>query len=185
MNVARISGLPLGPSENVLSFTRPDQPPPPPGQAPNALYRVVDPEYFATMKIPLLAGRVFLPPDREGAQRVVVISRRMADVFCRAKIRWVARFKSAANRQVSWLASSRTCAHKRSPPPLNPMHVPHAQSGQRSMMYVIKSSLGTAQVLGASREVVKQLDARLPLIGPSSMQDVVEEQLAGRASTWC
>ena len=33
-SVARISGLPLGPSENVRSFQRTDQPPPPPGQAP-------------------------------------------------------------------------------------------------------------------------------------------------------
>ena len=69
--VARISGLPLGVSENVQSFTRPDQPPPPPGQGPNALYRVVDPEYFATMNIPVLAGRAFSPADRQGAQRVV------------------------------------------------------------------------------------------------------------------
>ncbi|MGH9176254.1 MAG: ABC transporter permease, partial [Vicinamibacterales bacterium] len=80
-HVARISGLPLGPSENVLSFTRPDQPPPAPGQVPNALYRVVDPEYFRTLKIPVLAGRVFEPSDRDGAQRVVVISQRMADAF--------------------------------------------------------------------------------------------------------
>ena len=79
--VARISGLPLGPSENVASFTRPDQPPPPPGQGPSALYRVVDAEYFDTMQIPVLAGRAFLPTDRAGAQPVVIISRRMADIF--------------------------------------------------------------------------------------------------------
>ncbi len=79
--VARIGGLPLGPSENVLNFLRPDQPPPAPGQVPLALYRIADPEYFVTMGIPLLAGRVFEPSDRAGAQRVVVISRKMADVY--------------------------------------------------------------------------------------------------------
>lgn len=79
--VARISGLPLGVSENVRSFMRPDRPPPPPGQSPGALYRVVDSDYFSTMKIPFLAGRVFHPSDRAGTQRAVVISRRMADVF--------------------------------------------------------------------------------------------------------
>src|SRR5262245_48530484 len=71
-SVARISGLPLGPSENVLTFTRPDQPPPVPGQVPAALYRVVDPEYFATMRIPILDGRVFTAADREGTQRAVI-----------------------------------------------------------------------------------------------------------------
>lgn len=71
----------LGVSENVLNFTRPDQPPPAPGQAPVALYRVVDPEYFATLKVPVRGGRVFQPSDREGAQRVVVISQRLGEVF--------------------------------------------------------------------------------------------------------
>ena len=55
--VARISGLPLGPNETVHTLTREDRPPPPPGQSPVALYRVVDPEYFQTMTIPLLEGR--------------------------------------------------------------------------------------------------------------------------------
>ena len=177
-SVARISGLPLGPSENVLSFTRPDQPPPPPGQAPNALYRVVDPEYFATMKIPVLSGRAFLPSDRAGAQRAVVISRRMADVFWPGEdpLGRPIQIGSQAGVVVGVVANvrSQTLATAAQPE----MYVPHAQSGQRTIMYVIKSNLGTAQVLGASREVVKQLDVRLPLIGPSSMQEIVDEQLA-------
>ena len=122
---------------------------------------------------------MFLPPDREGAQRVVVISRRMADVFWPGEDpvgRPIQIGSQPAGVVVGIVANvrSQTLATAAQPE----MHVPHAQSGQASMMYVIKSSLGTAQVLGASREVVKQLDARLPLIGPSSMQDVVEEQLA-------
>ena len=176
--VARISGLPLGPSENVLSFTRPDLPPPAPGQAPNALYRVVDPEYFATMRIPVLSGRAFVPADRDGAQRVVVISRRMADVFWPGEdpLGRPIQIGSRAGVVVGIVANvrSQTLATAAQPE----MYVPHAQSGQRSMMYVIKSHLGAAQVLGASREVVKQLDARLPLIGPSSMEEVVDEHLA-------
>jgi predicted permease len=131
------------------------------------------------MKIPLLAGRAFSPPDREGAQRVVVISRRMADEFWPGEDplgRPIQIGSQPAGVVVGIVANvrSQTLATAAQPE----MYVPHAQSGQRSMMYVIKSSLGTAQVLGASREVVKQLDARLPLIGPSSMQDVVDEQLA-------
>ena len=129
-SVARISGLPLGPSENVLSFTRPDQPPPPPGQAPNALYRVVDPEYFATMKIPVLSGRAFLPSDRAGAQQVVVISRRMADVF------WPGEDPLGRPIQIGSLPAgvvvgivanvrSQTLATAAQPE----MYVPHAQSG--------------------------------------------------------
>ena len=178
-SVARISGLPLGPSENVLTFTRPDQPPPLPGQGPNALFRVVDSEYFATMKIPVLAGRVFQPSDRDGAQPVVVISRRMADVFWPGEDA-IGRPIQISGRDPAIVVGivenvrSQTLATVAQPE----MYVPHAQTGVRAVMYVVKSSLGPAQVLAASRQVVQQLDSRLPLIFPGAMQDLVDEQLA-------
>ena len=177
--VARISGLPMGPSENVLSFARPDQPPPPPGQGPNALYRVVDPEYFETMKIPLHAGRVFTAADREGGQRVVIISRRMADVF------WPGENPIGRPIQISGQAPavivgvaanvrSQSLAQQAQPE----MYVPHAQTGVRTVMYVVESGLDSAQILTGARQIVQRLDVRLPLISPSSMQDLVDEQLA-------
>jgi putative ABC transport system permease protein len=175
--VARISGLPLGVSENVLSFTRPDRPPPAPGQVPSALYRVVDPEYFATLKIPLRSGRVFQPSDREGAQRVVVISQRMADVF------WPGEDPVGRPIQLGGPAivvgvvanvRSQSLATQSQPE----MYVPHAQTTLRSVMHVVRSSLDSAQVLAGARQIVRQLDPRLPLIFPSSMHALVDEQLA-------
>ena len=58
------------------------------------------------------------------------------------------------------------------------MYVPHAQTGSRAVMYVVKSALPSPQVLAAAREVVRKLDTRLPLIGPSSMTELVDAQLA-------
>lgn len=177
--VARISGLPLGPSENVLSFTRPDQPPPAPGQSPGALYRVVDPEYFDTLRIPVLAGRGFLPSDRQGAQRVVVISRRMADVFWPGEDpvgRPIRIGSQQAGIVVGIVANVRSQTLSTLAQP--EMYVPHAQTTVRSVMYVVKSSLDSAQVLAAARQVVSRLDTRLPLIGPGSMTALVDEQLA-------
>ncbi len=177
--VARISGLPLGPSENVLSFTRPDQPPPPPGRGPVALYRVVDAEYFQTLRIPLLAGRVFEPADREGAPRAVVISRRMADVFWPGEDP-VGRPIQISDQQpstvVGVVANVRSQAVARQTDP--EMYVPHAQTNLRSITYVLKSSVETPQVLAAVREVVRRVDARLPLISPGAMAALVDEQLA-------
>jgi putative ABC transport system permease protein len=178
-SVARISGLPLGPSENVLSFTRTDQPMPPPGQVPNALYRVVDADYFSTMKIALLAGRTFLPSDRAGAQPAVIVSRRMADMFWQGE-NPVGRSLSVSGAPpaiiVGVVANVRSQTLTTTAQP--EMYVPHAQTGQRAVMYVVKSEVGSAAVLSAAREVVTTLDSRLPLIGPSSMQDVVDQQLA-------
>jgi putative ABC transport system permease protein len=178
-SVARISGLPLGPSENVLSFTRPDLPPPPPGQSQSALYRVVDSEYFDTLKIGVLSGRDFEPRDREGAERVVIVSKRMAEVV------WPGESPVGRPIQINGQdpaivigvvqnVRSQTLSAEAQPE----MYVPHAQTQSRAIMYVIKSTLETGQVLSASREIVRRLDPRLPLIAPSSMQQLVDEQLA-------
>jgi putative ABC transport system permease protein len=179
LQVARISGLPLGISENVQSFRRPDQPPPPPGQAPIALYRTVDSEYFETMNIPVLAGRAFSPADRQGAQRVVVISRRMADVIWPGE-NPVGRPIQVDGQEpaivVGVVANVRSQSLATVAQP--EMYVPHAQTGLRSIMYVVKSPLDSAQVLSAARDVVRKLDSRLPLIFPSAMSDLLDEQLA-------
>jgi len=178
-SVARISGLPLGPSENVLIFRRPDLPPPAPGQVPAALYRVVDPEYFATMKIRLLAGRGFTPADREGGQRAVIISRHMADTY------WPREDAVGRPIQIGGQPEgivvgivadvrSQTLASVAQPE----MYVPHAQTGVRSVTYVVKGTVGTGAVLSAAREVVRSVDSQLPLIAPGSMKEVVDQQLA-------
>jgi putative ABC transport system permease protein len=177
--VARISGLPLGPNEIVHSFTREDRPPPPPGQGPGALYRVVDPEYFETMKIPLLDGRVFLPSDRDGAQRVIIVSRHLADLFWPGEnpvgrpVR-VTSFGSAVVIGVVANVRSQALSTRAEPE----LYVPHAQTEVRTMTYVVKSSLEPAQVLSAAREIVRTLDSRLPLIAPNSMPQLVDQQLA-------
>jgi putative ABC transport system permease protein len=176
--VARISGLPLGVSENVLNFTRPDQPPPTPGTEPAALYRVVDPEYFEAMGIRLLAGRHFTASDRAGAPEVAIISRRMADVHWPGEdpVGRPIRLGSRELRIVGVVDNVRSQAVAQVANP--EMYVPHAQTNLRSVMYVVKSPVAAAQVLGAARDVVRRLDPRLPLIFPSAMTDLVDEQLA-------
>ena len=42
---------------------------------------IVDPGYFGTLRMRLLAGRNFTPSDREGAPAVAIINRKMADTF--------------------------------------------------------------------------------------------------------
>jgi putative ABC transport system permease protein len=56
-----------------------DGEPVPPGKEPSASYRVVMPGYFATMGIPLIRGRTLSAADGVTAERVVLVSRSLAD----------------------------------------------------------------------------------------------------------
>lgn len=74
-NSALVSILPLAPkSISFIHFTRPDQPPARPEDMPSTNYRVITPEYFQAMGIPLLDGRFFTDADDGGRTPVVVVS---------------------------------------------------------------------------------------------------------------
>jgi predicted permease len=55
-----------------------DRPMPPPTDIPSSAFNVVDPGYFATLRIPLLAGRFFTEADRAGAPKVVIVNESFA-----------------------------------------------------------------------------------------------------------
>ena len=68
---ALVSILPLAPkSISFIHFSRPDKPPPRPEDMPSTNYRVITPDYFAAMGIPLLEGRLF--GDSDDGERVPV-----------------------------------------------------------------------------------------------------------------
>jgi putative ABC transport system permease protein len=75
-----VNALPItgGPSTEFVIEGRPA---PRLGEEPGADIRVADSQYFSTMGIPLLAGRVFTEHDNAGAARVIVINQTLARTF--------------------------------------------------------------------------------------------------------
>src|SRR5215469_13812455 len=84
-----------GERENNISFSfaangahRPD------GQDWRANFRSVSPDYFATLGMPILAGRDFNPSDRENTEKVVIISQSLANALFPGQ--------NAVNRYMHW-----------------------------------------------------------------------------------
>jgi putative ABC transport system permease protein len=76
---ALISILPLAPkSISFVHFTRPDRPPARPEDTPSTNYRIVTPDYFQTMGIPLLDGRNFTESDDAEHPPVAIVSTTLA-----------------------------------------------------------------------------------------------------------
>ena len=177
--VARILGLPLGTSENVLNFTRPDRPTPEPGQVPSALYRVVDQEYFRTLGIPIESGRAFTAGDRAPGPLVAIVSRELADTYFAGEnpVGRTIRMDARAPIEIVGVAANVRSQQLQSAAAPE-MYVPHAQAGSRAITFVVKSQRPAAQVLGDAREVVRRLDTRLPLVFPGPLRDLEDAALA-------
>jgi hypothetical protein len=80
-NVASVSAVnypPTGVLGTAVEFTIDGQPPKGPGEALLTRYWVIDPAYFRTLRIPLLAGRAFTPTDADNERGSVIINETMA-----------------------------------------------------------------------------------------------------------
>src|SRR5262249_16960272 len=72
-SVGIASGLPLGNNGNQTSFLPVGVPEPPPSQVPLTEMALASVDYFSTMRIPLLSGRVFSDQHTADSPRVMVI----------------------------------------------------------------------------------------------------------------
>jgi putative ABC transport system permease protein len=71
--------LPFSGNGNFSTYEVPGRTPAPKGSEPRAQINRVDPQYFGTLKLPLLRGRTFQPTDRLGSPRVAILSKSMAE----------------------------------------------------------------------------------------------------------
>jgi putative ABC transport system permease protein len=78
-SVSAINHLPLAGDVWNLGYTIEGRPAPDPGHRWSAIYRVVDPGYFVTAGIPVLAGRDFSTSDGETSIPVAIVNKALAD----------------------------------------------------------------------------------------------------------
>jgi putative ABC transport system permease protein len=76
-----VTELPLSGNYISHNFLIEGRPRPPEGAEPEAATNLITPEYFKTMQIPVLAGRVFTESDREGSAPAAIINESFAKQF--------------------------------------------------------------------------------------------------------
>jgi putative ABC transport system permease protein len=76
-----VESLPFSGNGGSVPIVLPDRERPPAGKEPEVLIDAATPDYFETLGIPLLAGRLFGDPDRLDTPRVVLINETMARRF--------------------------------------------------------------------------------------------------------
>jgi len=77
-SVACVSSVPSSWYWNWVEYKAEGTPPTTPGESPSTISQIVSPDFFATLRIPLLKGRLFSAEDTRDSLPVAVISEVMA-----------------------------------------------------------------------------------------------------------
>ena len=140
----------------------------------NIMNNVVSPGHFKTLQIPLIAGRDFDARDRKGAQRVIIVNQRMAQML------WPAAdaigkhiFIGADSRDpIEVVGVSRTEKYRALAEDPKPFYYsPMAQRGASGMTLMMRTTSDPRSLVSAIRKEVQTMDARVPLSAIKTMTE--------------
>ncbi|MGH8639271.1 MAG: FtsX-like permease family protein, partial [Burkholderiales bacterium] len=158
----------------------------------NVRFKRVDPGYFNTLGIPLLAGRGITNRDRAGAPRVAAINEALAARLADAAGMkdpvgqtvtlgcpyYVKKGALMADVEIVGIIRSERVDDPGSPdPPV--VYVPLAQVPRPDIKLIVRTQAEPAFVLSGIREAVREIDPNLPLGDIATMQQVRERTLSG------
>lgn len=81
VSAAAVRAAPVAGNVNFDDFWVADRPEPPLAARPRSILDFADPGFFATMRVPLLRGRVFTDHDAPGAAYVVIVNETLERLF--------------------------------------------------------------------------------------------------------
>jgi predicted permease len=185
-SIGTVAGLPLGNIRFGSGFRRMDLPEPEPNNGPTARFAVADAGYLSTMHIGIAKGRDFSRADRQGAAPVALISEATAAKYYPGEDPIGKRIHVGVGLGYPNKGVERTIVgivkdvrgDNISDTPQPALYVPFSQTGNDFTSFVIRSHLPSAQVLSDARAVVNAFDSDIALEYESSMEQLVDAQLA-------
>jgi putative ABC transport system permease protein len=147
-----------------------------PNVAPSADYRDISPEYFETMRIPLLQGRSFAETDDAQHPPVVVIDQTLAREYFGTE--------SPLGRQVLLPYGSRVPLEiigvvgavrdsSLSGAPEATIYFPYMQAPSQTMSMVVRTALPQETILPAIRNAIWSVDRNQPVFEVRSMPEIM------------
>jgi putative ABC transport system permease protein len=143
------------------------------------LLDTVSPEYFETMRIPLIGGRGFTAFDRDGSAHVAIVTQAMARHFWPGQDAIGKRFRVTVQnfpwQVVGICADSVTATIGEQPQPV--AYFPLDQNYQGAMVLFARTSADPAGLMPAVRRQVQTLNQNMALTNSNTIQDLIAQGL--------
>ena len=184
---AIIDTLPLREGSDILFSIEGGTAVPPAGQPLDAEIRIVSPDYFRALQIPLISGREFTGADNASGAPVVVINQTMARMFWPGKDPigqqiWIgkpmgpAQSEPAPRRIIGIVGDVRESALEDMPG--QGMFIPYTQTKWNdSASFLLRTRAAAAVSLPEIRSALHDVDPGEPLTHVESMEQVVSGSL--------
>ncbi len=152
-----------------------------PSKMATAFLRSVDPGYFETMSIPLIAGRTFTDADSAGATPVAIINQTMARHQWPNESPIGKRFaysREAASLQVVGVAADVKFNSLDDAVAHDEMYVPYRQRPWLKMSLVVRGRGDVANLTSSIRHEISQIDAAQPISNVQTMEAALSDSVA-------
>jgi putative ABC transport system permease protein len=150
------------------------------GKDPVIAVRQVTPDYFKTMRTPLLQGRVFSDQDTATSQQVVIVNQAVANRYWpnqNALGKHLANSRDKIPRVVVGVAAN-VKYNNLTAPISEEMYLPLPQNPGAAATLIVRSQSDAQPVVAAVRRAVGQIDTSLAISGIQSLNEVVSTSVA-------
>jgi putative ABC transport system permease protein len=186
-SAAAVFGLPLADDFSASSsFTRPGETDT--ASSPSLGMRVITPDYFRTLKIPLRSGRVFDARDDAVGPEVVVINEEAARRYwpnlnpigqqLHLGVRLVSGVRSGQKTIVGVVSDVKFGALDAATPP--EVYLPHAQHPVPDLTIAVRGSGEPLSLVPTARTSLGAMDRELPMADIRTRNDLVGRSIAER-----
>ena len=184
VRAAMVSEVPLSGDSLHHNFLIAGRPPVAVGDEPELYSRSIMGDYFRTMRVPLRAGRDFLPRDREGAPLVGIVNEKFARTYFPGSSPLGARIRWARQEEPLWIEIVGVVGDVRhfglSQDEMPAVYTPYAQSLQpwkRWMEVVVQGAGGSTGLAALVRQKVREVDPLLPVGAARTLPEIVGSSL--------
>ncbi len=177
-----IDTLPLSGGGNMFAFFVEGQTYQPTDKTPDAEFRVVTPEYFQTMNIPLLRGRYLSEQDGPNTPKSFVINDTLARRYFAGVDPIGRRMNLGDDKDPNWFTVVGIVQDTRQEAvgtePYPQMYTINTQVARRSMVLVARTAGDPAAMIPTIRSTVMAMDPALALNNARPMAQVMAQSLA-------
>ena len=173
--VGTVNILPLQPG-NTTRVNVEGEPVPPPGQELEANIRTVSDEYFRTLGVPLVSGRMFDARDKADGQQVVIIGKTMADRMFAGRDPLSRRLKYAGVEAppvsiVGVVADVKITGLDQETRPV--IYYPFRQNSSTFANLVVRTSADPTALAGSIRNEIRSLEPAVAIFNVQAMPELI------------